>query len=96
MPPPSVLPPGATTPSLVLTPVYFAVEFVIENNAREFWSARAGVSLSLWHAVLLNSLFKALIPTDISSTQPSREGRHLRGGVECPLAGGTEQLEEVL
>lgn len=95
MPLPSVLPPGATSPSLVLTPVYFAVEFVIENNAKEFWSARTGVSLSLWHTVLLNSLFKALIPSDIISTQLSRERGYLRG-VKCPLAGGTEQLEEML
>lgn len=67
MPVPSVLPPDATTPCLVLTPVYFALEFVIENNAKEFWSARTGVFLSLWHAVLLNSLFKALIPLTSST-----------------------------
>lgn len=65
MPLPSVLPPGATTLHLVLIPVCFAVEFVIENNAKEFWSAWTGVSLSLWHTVLLNSLFKSSIPTDI-------------------------------
>lgn len=73
MPLPSVLPPGATTPCLVLTSVYFAVEFFIKNNAKEFWSAWTGVSLSLWHIMLLNSLFKALIPTDIINAQLSRE-----------------------
>lgn len=76
--------------------IYYTVEFVIENNAREFWSARTGVSLSLWQTVLLNSLFKALIPTDIINTQLSRERRYLRGGVKYPRAGGTEQPEEVL
>lgn len=96
MPLPSAMPPGATTPCLVLTPVYFAVEFVIENNAKEFWSAWTGVSLSLWHTVLLNSLFKASVPTDIIKTRLSRERRYLSGGVRYPRAGGTEQPEEVL
>lgn len=52
-----------------------------------------GVSLGLWHTMSLNSLFKALIPTDSVNTQLSREGRYLGGGVRCPRAGWAEQLE---
>lgn len=78
---------GITTPCLALTPVHFAVEFVTENNAEEFWSAQNGVSLGLWHTMLLNSLFKALRPTDSINTQLSRERRYLGGGVSYPRAG---------
>lgn len=46
-----------TMPLLVLAPVYFAVAFITENNAKEFWSAQTGVQLALWHTALLNSLY---------------------------------------